>query len=441
MPVNAYGWSTTAGSNTSVGGVTVAEGMAPGGVNNGMRAIMAGVKEVLDAISGAKVTTGSGNAYVLTTGLSISALAAGHIVVFEANHTCTAAGSTIAVDGLTAVDIKRVDGSALLAGDITSSGIYLIAYEATSGDVQLLNPTPNAALSSYPDPTSNDADALGVSGTAWSDLFLASGGVINWNAGDVTITHSANALSFAGASSGYTIDAGLLISANDGGALGASGTAFSDLFLASGGVINWLAGDVTITHSSNTLAFGGASSGYTFTHAVLPSADDGAALGASGTAWADLFLASGGVINFNAGDVTLTHSANTLTLGGGDFYMADNVLSRPEIIDYAESVNAIGSIGGGAQTIDLTLGNVVSGTVDTSTTTFTFSNPSATGKACSFTLILTNGGSQTVNWPASVTWPGGTAPTLTTSGVDVLTFVTVNSGTAWRGMVAGLAFS
>jgi hypothetical protein len=40
----------------------------------------------------------------------------------------------------------------------------------------------------------------------WSDLFLASGGVINWNNGDVTATHSANLLAFAGASSGYTFD-------------------------------------------------------------------------------------------------------------------------------------------------------------------------------------------------------------------------------------------
>jgi len=49
---------------------------------------------------------------------------------------------------------------------------------------------------------------------------------------------------------------------------------------------------------------------------VLPAGDDGAALGASGTAFSDLFLASGSVVNFNAGDVTLTHSAGKLTFGG-----------------------------------------------------------------------------------------------------------------------------
>lgn len=47
-----------------------------------------------------------------------------------------------------------------------------------------------------------------------------------------------------------------------------------------------------------------------------PGADDGNALGSSGRAWADLFLASGAVIDFNAGDVVLTHSANTLALTG-----------------------------------------------------------------------------------------------------------------------------
>jgi len=121
--------------------------------------------------------------------------------------------------------------------------------------------------------------------------------------------------------------------------------------------------------------------------------------------------------------------------------MADNVISRPVIEDYGETVNAIGAIGGGAQTIDLESGNVVTATVDTSETTFTFSNPPASGTAGSFTLILTNGGSQTVNWPAAVDWAGGTEPTLTASGVDVLTFMTVDAGTTWFAFAAGLDMS
>lgn len=117
--------------------------------------------------------------------------------------------------------------------------------------------------------------------------------------------------------------------------------------------------------------------------------------------------------------------------------LEDAVLQRPEVKDYAETVNAIGSTGGGTQDIDISAGNVVTATVDTSANTFTFSNPPASGKCGSFTLILTNGGSQTVNWPGSVDWAGGTAPTLTTAGKDVLTFTTVDAGTTWYGFLAG----
>lgn len=120
---------------------------------------------------------------------------------------------------------------------------------------------------------------------------------------------------------------------------------------------------------------------------------------------------------------------------------ADQVASRPEMKDYAETVNAIGATGGGTQDFDIALGNVQTATVDTSANTFTFSNPSATGKSCSFTLILTNGASQTVAWPASVDWAGGTAPTLTAAGVDILTFMTIDAGTIWYGFLAGAAMA
>ena len=112
--------------------------------------------------------------------------------------------------------------------------------------------------------------------------------------------------------------------------------------------------------------------------------------------------------------------------------------THTEIEVYSEDVNPIGATGGGTQDIDMTDGNVTTATVDTSANTFTFSNPPASGKCGSFTLILTNGGSQTVTWPTSVDWAGGTAPTLTTSGIDVLTFTTVDGGTIWYGFAAGL---
>ncbi len=117
------------------------------------------------------------------------------------------------------------------------------------------------------------------------------------------------------------------------------------------------------------------------------------------------------------------------------------VISNPVVKDYGETVNVIGATGGGTQDIDITAGNVVTATVTASANTFTFSNPSTSGVSCSFTLILTNGGSQTVNWPGSVDWAGGAAPTLTTSGVDVLAFTTVDAGTTWYGFAAGLAMA
>jgi hypothetical protein len=51
--------------------------------------------------------------------------------------------------------------------------------------------------------------------------------------------------------------------------------------------------------------------------AIAPSTSDGNALGTTSLMFSDLFLASGSVINFNNGDVTLTHGSNVLTLDGG----------------------------------------------------------------------------------------------------------------------------
>jgi len=51
---------------------------------------------------------------------------------------------------------------------------------------------------------------------------------------------------------------------------------------------------------------------------LSPHASDGLALGTSSLMWSDLFLASGAVVNFDNGNVTLTHSSNRLTLADSD---------------------------------------------------------------------------------------------------------------------------
>jgi hypothetical protein len=79
-----------------------------------------------------------------------------------------------------------------------------------------------------------------------------------------------------------------------------------------------LASAVTDETGSGALVFG-TSPG--FTTAANPVSSDGASLGTTALMWSDLFLASGGVINFNNGNVTLTHSAGNLT-GNCNFYFS-----------------------------------------------------------------------------------------------------------------------
>jgi hypothetical protein len=122
---------------------------------------------------------------------------------------------------------------------------------------------------------------------------------------------------------------------------------------------------------------------------LAPDSSDGSALGSATKMWADLFLASGGVINFNNGNVTLTHAAGQLTLGGGNLSLADELI----LADAAASATAAGRLrrngklltwhsGDGAQTLqgvidrDVTTTDVVS-TAD-ETTVYSFSVPGGT---------------------------------------------------------------
>lgn len=110
-----------------------------------------------------------------------------------------------------------------------------------------------------------------------------------------------------------------------------------------------------------------------------------------------------------------------------------------KIKDYSEAVSALGSVSG-ATAMNMQNGNVFSATI-TGVTTFSVTNVPASGTCASISLILTNGGSSTVNWMTGTKWPTGIAPTLTVAGIDILVFFTVDAGTTWYGNVAGQAYA
>ena len=145
------------------------------------------------------------------------------------------------------------------------------------------------------------------------------------------------------------------------------------------------------------------------------------------------------------GDGSTAWSSLSYLIDTGNYvtptYTGDIDITGELIVDsYNQSYSAVTS-SSNATTVDCEAGNVFSHTL-TENTTFTFSNPPATGTAYGFSLKIIQDASAsgyTVTWPASVDWPAATAPTLTAtaSAVDQFVFYTHDGGTTWYGFTSG----
>jgi len=296
--------------------------------------------------------------------------------------------------------VDSASGSGDVSGPGSSTQDALVRWDNLLGTL-VADSTVTLSDAGILAPVTSDTAVLGSTTKMWSDLFLASGGVINWNS-DMTITHAADNLTFAGGTvnlgtataatllattsvafeetgagtdtitlqapasitASYTLtlpvddgDANEVLVTNGSGVLSwepsatpsvitvaneatdtscfiafftaATGdlqpkTNVNMIFDSSTGVATFASTVLTTTDINggtidNTVIGGATAAAATVTTLVvntsaLPDADDGAPLGASGTAWSDLFLASGAVINWAAGDVTITHSSGLLTI-------------------------------------------------------------------------------------------------------------------------------
>jgi len=153
------------------------------------------------------------------------------------------------------------------------------------------------------------------------------------------------------------------------------------------------------------------------------------------------------VVDTDIGSTVQAYDADTTKNDVANTFTADQTITAELIADsYNESYNAVTSTSNAA-TVDCETGNVFSHTL-TENTTFTFSNPPASGTAYAFSLRIIQDASAsgyTVTWPASVDssvdWPSATAPTLTATAdaVDWFVFSTVDGGTTWYGFTSGQA--
>lgn len=110
-------------------------------------------------------------------------------------------------------------------------------------------------------------------------------------------------------------------------------------------------------------------------------------------------------------------NANTFT-GVNAFFDINGV--------YVQTVSAVGALN-----IDCSSGNYYTKTIN-GNSTFTVSNVPASGRSYAFTIELTVT-SGNITWFSNVQWPGGTAPTLITGKTHLISFITDDGGSRWRG--------
>ena len=169
MANNISEWFTTdASNNTGSAPDFPVENQTPSSVNDTMRTIYGAVARLFEQIKGALVSTGSANAYAVTTSNGHSALAKIGILVFRANHTNTGA-ATLAVDGLTAKNLQ-INGSNVSSGQIVQDQLYVVAYNSTGDVFDMLGGSPVSTGDLASQDTVNDDDWDGT------DLAVTNGG-------------------------------------------------------------------------------------------------------------------------------------------------------------------------------------------------------------------------------------------------------------------------
>lgn len=354
-------------------------------------------------------------------------------------------GGALSVTGTSTLAAVSVTGNTTLTGNLTANGNTTLGNAATD------TVTVNADVASNLIPSVDDSYDLGAIGSEWRDAYIDGTAYIDTGSID---TATVGTLSVSG---NGTVTGDLTVNGNINATV--VGTASTANALTTARTIS-LAGDVAgaanFDGSSNitiTTIIADDSHNHTIANvdglqAALDAKPDGLSdLGVTALSTElnilDGVTATTAEINYLDGVTSNIQTQLDAKLSSLDLssYTGDVDITGELVVDsYNETYAAVTSTTN-STTIDCEAGNVFSHTL-TENTTFTFSNPPASGTAYGFSLKVVQDASASgyaVTWPPSVDWPSAIAPTLTStaSAVDQFVFYTHDGGTTWYGFVAG----
>jgi hypothetical protein len=318
MATGVQTWSKTAASNaTADSNVNWAEGQAPSSVNDSARGEMASVAKWRDDISGTVTTSGFSTAYTMATnqGFATAAAMSGAMLTFIP-HTTSGVSPTLAVDGLTARQIRSATGVNIATGALIAGTPYTVTYIHASTEFILMNYT---EVMGSPTFTGN----LTVNGTSTLTGAVTFSGGGNFGTGTFS-----GAATFSGAlifSSTLGVTGNFAVNTNKFNVTAASGntTVAGTLGVTSDVAIN--TNKATITASSGNIATAGS---------VLSSSASGGigyATGAGGTVTQSTSKTTSVTLNAITGQVTM----NGATLAAGavaSFFITNSAAATGDVV-------------------------------------------------------------------------------------------------------------
>lgn len=181
-------WSATAANNTDVGGVNIAEGMAPSGVNNAMREIMAQIKDMQAGTDGDYFVVGG--AFTATGAATFSStMYVANVATFNNNVTIGASTTnSLTLNAATIVPPAELTFSSTGAIKVP---IGTSAQRPTGANGFLRYNTDLDRFEGYRE-TAWSAVGGGATGGGADEVFLENGNTVNTS---YTITTNKNAVS------------------------------------------------------------------------------------------------------------------------------------------------------------------------------------------------------------------------------------------------------